>query len=181
MSAELRIDSRRLLFAMLVTSNLWLLEQMRLTEPIARLQSRNKRTLQQTDYREEIIGNEGDSDQIGQLFDSIQSQKTEGSTTTSIWSQESIQNNSTFGSKGIDCTCSGNDQLHSRFSEQVGQLGGLQYEPIIGANPISLVEPRANSGFIRKPIRCDSTQLCINRPEGLECTMDRSIQPYMGE
>ncbi|KAA6360250.1 MAG: hypothetical protein EZS28_044223, partial [Streblomastix strix] len=44
------------------------------------------------------IGNEGDSDKIGQLFDSIQSQKTEGSTTTSIWSQESIQDNPTFES-----------------------------------------------------------------------------------
>ncbi|KAA6377964.1 MAG: hypothetical protein EZS28_026510, partial [Streblomastix strix] len=82
------------------------------------------------------IGNEGDSDKIGQLFDCIQSQKTEGSTTTSI------------------CTCSWSGQLHSRFSEQIGQLGGLQQKPTIGANPI---------------------------PEGLECAMYRSIQPYMGE
>ncbi|KAA6378488.1 MAG: hypothetical protein EZS28_025986, partial [Streblomastix strix] len=127
------------------------------------------------------IGNEGNSDKIGQLFDSIQSQKTEGSTTTSIWSQESIQNNSTFGSIGIDSTCSGSDQLHSRFSEQIGQLGGLQYKPTTLVNPIYVVEPRANSGSIRKPIQCDSTSLCINRPEGLKCAVDRSIQPYMGE
>ncbi|KAA6364057.1 MAG: hypothetical protein EZS28_040416, partial [Streblomastix strix] len=127
------------------------------------------------------IGNEGDSDKIGQLFDSIQSWKTEGSTTTSIWTQESIQDNPTFGSLGINSTRSRSDQLHNRFSEQIGQLGRLQYKPTIGTNPISLVEPRANSGFIRKPIQCDSTSLRINRPEGLECAMDRSIQPYMGE
>ncbi|KAA6364274.1 MAG: hypothetical protein EZS28_040199, partial [Streblomastix strix] len=127
------------------------------------------------------IGNEGDSDKIGQLFDSIQSQKTEGSTTTSIWAQESIQDNPTFRSLGIISTRFRSDQLHCRFSEQIGQLGRLQYKPTIGANPIPLVESRANSGFSRKPIQCDSTSLCINRPEGLKCTMDRSIQPYMGE
>ncbi|KAA6397242.1 MAG: hypothetical protein EZS28_007228, partial [Streblomastix strix] len=111
------------------------------------------------------IGNEGNSDKIGQLFDSIQSQKTEGSTTTSIQSQKSMQNNSTCGSIGIDSTRSRSDQLCSRFSEQIGQLRGLQ----------------ANSGSIRKPIQCDSTSLCINRPERLKRAVDRSIQPYMGE
>ncbi|KAA6358234.1 MAG: hypothetical protein EZS28_046239, partial [Streblomastix strix] len=110
------------------------------------------------------IGNEGNSDKIGQLFDSIQSQKTDGSTTTSIWSQESIQNNSTFGSIDIDSYCSRSDQLHSRFSELIGQLGDY-----------------TNFGSIRKPIQCDSTSLCINRPERLKRAVDRSIQPYMGE
>ncbi|KAA6359485.1 MAG: hypothetical protein EZS28_044988, partial [Streblomastix strix] len=127
------------------------------------------------------IGNEGDSDKVGQLFDSIQSQKTKGRTKTNIWSQESIQNNSTFGSRDKDCPSSRSDKLHSRFSEQIEQLRRLQYKPTACANPISLVEPRANSGFIRKPIQCDSTSLCINRPEGLECAMDRSIYSYIGE
>ncbi|KAA6361970.1 MAG: hypothetical protein EZS28_042503, partial [Streblomastix strix] len=127
------------------------------------------------------IGNEGNSDKIGRLFDSIQSQKTEGSTTTSIWSQESIQNNSTFGSISMDSTRSRSDQLHSRFSEQIGQLGGLQYKPTTFVNSIYVVEPREHTGFIRKPIQCDYTSLRINRSEELICTMDRSIQPYMGE
>ncbi|KAA6402059.1 MAG: hypothetical protein EZS28_002424 [Streblomastix strix] len=90
-----------------------------------------------------IIGNVSNSDKIGQLFDSIQSQKTEGSTTTSIWSQESIQNNSSFGSIGIDSARSKSDQLHNRFSEQIGQLERLQYKRTTCVNPISLVEPRA--------------------------------------
>ncbi|KAA6402325.1 MAG: hypothetical protein EZS28_002145 [Streblomastix strix] len=127
------------------------------------------------------IENEGDSDQIGQLFDSIQSQKTEGSTTTSIWSQQSKQDNPTFGSIGINSTRSRSNQLHSRFTKQIGQLGRLQYKPTIGVNPISLVEPRANSGFIRKPIQCDPTSLGIDRPEGFDCKMHRSIQLFIGE
>ncbi|KAA6374224.1 MAG: hypothetical protein EZS28_030248, partial [Streblomastix strix] len=125
------------------------------------------------------IGNEGNSDKIGQFFDKIQSEKVEDSSTTNIWTQESIQHNSTFGFISIDSVLSRSDQLHCRFSTQIGQLGKLQYIPTTCVNPISLVEPRANSGSIRKPIQCDSTSLCINRPEGLKCAMDRSIYPYM--
>ncbi|KAA6358275.1 MAG: hypothetical protein EZS28_046197, partial [Streblomastix strix] len=101
------------------------------------------------------IGNEGDSDKVGQFFSSIQSQKTEGSTTTSFWTQGTLQSDLTFGPTDTNSTCSRSDQLHSRFSEQIGQLGRLQYKPTTCANPILLVEPRANSGFIRKPIQCD--------------------------
>ncbi|KAA6387110.1 MAG: hypothetical protein EZS28_017363 [Streblomastix strix] len=125
------------------------------------------------------IGNEGNSDTIGQLFDSIQSQKTESSTTTSIWSQESIQDNSIFESICINSIRSKSDQLHSRFSEQIGQFGILKYKPTTCANSIPLVDLRANSGLIRKPVQCGPTSLCINVPEGLECAMDRSIQPYI--
>ncbi|KAA6362944.1 MAG: hypothetical protein EZS28_041529, partial [Streblomastix strix] len=127
------------------------------------------------------IGNEGNSDNIGQLFDSIQSWKSEGSPIISIWSQESIQDNLTFGSINIDSVRFRSDQLHCGFSEQIGQLGRLQNKPTICTNPISLVKPKANSGFIRKPIQCDSTSLCINRSEGFKSSIDRSIQPYMGE
>ncbi|KAA6384962.1 MAG: hypothetical protein EZS28_019513, partial [Streblomastix strix] len=67
------------------------------------------------------------------------------------------------------------------FSEQIELLGRLQYGLITCVKPISLVEPRCNSGFIPKPIQCDPTSLCINRHEGLECVIDRSIQSYMGE
>ncbi|KAA6397812.1 MAG: hypothetical protein EZS28_006659 [Streblomastix strix] len=73
------------------------------------------------------------------------------------------------------------DQLHNIFSEQIAQLGRLQHKSTTCANPIPLVQPRSNSGFIRKLIQYDPTQLCINRPEGLDCTMDKSIQPNMEE
>ncbi|KAA6376331.1 MAG: hypothetical protein EZS28_028143 [Streblomastix strix] len=68
------------------------------------------------------IQNECNSDQIGQLFDCIESQKTESSITTSIWSQESILNISAFGSIDKSCERSRKDQLNSRFSEQIRQF-----------------------------------------------------------
>ncbi|KAA6366987.1 MAG: hypothetical protein EZS28_037487, partial [Streblomastix strix] len=63
----------------------------------------------------------------------------------------------------------------------IGQLGRLQYRLITCVNPISLVEPRANSGFIRISMQCGPISLCINRPERLERAMNRSIQSYMSE
>ncbi|KAA6401065.1 MAG: hypothetical protein EZS28_003404 [Streblomastix strix] len=102
-----------------------------------------------------------------------------------IWKRDEIK--WTNNSKEMEVISSGlharsrSDQLSSRFSECIGQLGGLQYKPTTFVNPISVVEPRANSGFIRKPIQCDPTSLCINRLEGFECPMDISIQLYIGE
>ncbi|KAA6388770.1 MAG: hypothetical protein EZS28_015701 [Streblomastix strix] len=127
------------------------------------------------------IWDQGNSDEIGQLFNIIQSKETEGSTTTSVWSQQPIQNNSTFGSIGTDSSRSKSNQSHRRFSEQIGQLWRLQHRHTIFTNPISLMEPRANSWFIRKPTQYDPTSLCTDGPEKLEWAMNWSIQQYMGE
>ncbi|KAA6320373.1 MAG: hypothetical protein EZS28_054693, partial [Streblomastix strix] len=104
------------------------------------------------------IGNEGNSDKIGQLFDSIQSQKT-------------VQTVRVPGV--INCTADSLSKLDSQGDYSINpQLAQILF---LWWNLETTLE------HIHKPIQRDSTLLCIYRPEGLKWAMDWSIQPYMGE